>query len=79
MPGRRSEPDGGERARGREGRSPETRGLEGQGARSIRVSLGLARLAWMEMSSKGSGLPPLGDRANPEALPTLAAQAETKS
>ena len=43
------------------------------------MGLGLKDLAWMEMSFMGSGLPPLGDRANPEALPTLAAQGETKS
>ena len=51
----------------------------GRGARSIHMNLGLTYLAWMEMGFMGSGLPPLGDRANLEALPTLAAQGETKS
>ena len=45
----------------------------------IYMDLGLKDLAWMEMSFMGSGLLPLGDRANPEALPTREAQGKTKS
>ena len=45
----------------------------------IYMDLGLKDLAWMEMSFMGSGLLPLGDRANPEALPTPEAQGKTKS
>lgn len=37
----------------------------------MHTDLGLKHLAWMEMSSMGSGLPPLGDREQPETLPTL--------
>lgn len=48
-------------------------------ARLIHMDLGLKDLAWMEMSFMGSGLLPLGDRANPEALPTRVAQGKTKS
>ena len=50
-----------------------------RGARLIHMDLGLKDLAWMEMSFMGSGLLPLGDRANPEALPTREAQGKTKS
>ena len=55
------------------------RGLEEQGGQIDLHGLGPKRPGLDGDELYGLGLPPLGDRANPEALPTPEAQGKTKS